>query len=416
MLVIIHYGEIALKGDNRKFFEEKLVDNIKKALITGLPCPVGSPAGDPFRVFDYVQRISGRILVELKQEGKEGVKLLPPERKEFNSFREKATFVLQRVFGITYFAFATQCDLDIEVIKARAAEMLKDENFNSFKVETKRGNKSFVLTSQQVNEQVGETILNLKSQIANFRVDLHNPDVILYVEIIEKYAFLYTEKIAGPGGLPLGVSGKAISLISGGIDSPVASYLMMKRGVENIFVHFFATGQGFEQSLEKVRDILRTLKNYQEKIKVYFVPFSEAQKEIVLKTKADFRVVLYRRLMFLVANEIAIQEKAKALITGESVGQVASQTLDNMLAIEEAVSLPVLRPLSGMDKIEIINMAKKISTYEISILPHLDCCSMFTPDHPATKANLKDVKTQEKKLKLKKIISQAIKNIIVENL
>ncbi|MFH0740137.1 MAG: tRNA uracil 4-sulfurtransferase ThiI [bacterium] len=408
MLAVIHYGEVALKGDNRKFFEDKLVENIKKALITGLPCPVGSLAGDPFGVFDYVKRISGRILLELPG-------TIPGEISRGSS---PVRLVLQRVFGITYFAFATQCDLDIEVIKARAVEMLKDKNFNSFKVETKRGNKSFFLTSQQVNEQVGEAILEelgIKNQESGIRVDLHNPDVILYVEIIEKYAFLYTEKIAGPGGLPLGVSGKAISLISGGIDSPVASYLMMKRGVENIFVHFFATGKGFEQSLEKVRDILRTLKNYQEKIKVYFVPFSEAQKEIVLKTKADFRVVLYRRLMFLVANEIAIQEKAKALITGESVGQVASQTLDNMLAIEEAVSLPVLRPVCGWDKQEIMDLAKKINTYEISILPHLDCCSMFTPDHPATKANLKDVKTQEKKLKIKKLITSALKNATIES-
>lgn len=395
MLIVIHYGEIALKGDNRKFFEEKLVDNIKKSLQTnGI-------------IFNLVKRISGRILVEIKNK----------------SDGERAKNFLQKVFGITYFAFAQQCNLDIKKIKEMAVEMLKNENFNSFKVETKRGNKSFALTSQQVNEQIGEAVLNKIPSIRNFsdrtncvRVDLHNPDIILYIEIIERYAFLYTEKIKGPGGLPAGISGKAISLISGGIDSPVASYLMMKRGVENIFIHFYSNQEGIEQSLEKVRDILRVLKNYQEKIKVFFVPFGEVQKEIVLKTKADFRVVLYRRIMFLLSNEIANQEKAKALITGESVGQVASQTLDNMLVIEEAVSLPILRPLAGWDKQEIMDLAKKINTYEISILPHLDCCSMFVPEHPATKANLDDVKKQEKKLKLKKLIKQAIKNTTVENL
>jgi len=404
MLVICHYGEIALKGGNRKFFEEKLVENIKKSLkANGI-------------VFNYVRRISGRILVGIQKGDKQKVK---------NS--------LEKVFGITYFVFTQQSNQDIESIKNKAIEILKSENFNSFKVQTKRGNKSFTLTSQQVSEQVGEAVLGeagirnqesgfrnqelgIRNQEAGIRVDLHNPDVILYIEITEKFAFLYVKKFAGPGGLPLGVSSRAVSLISGGIDSPVASYLMMKRGVENIFVHFYSTQQGYEQSLEKVRDILRVLKKYQFSIKVYFVPFSDVQKEIVLKTKADFRVVLYRRIMFLVANEIAVKEKAKALITGESVGQVASQTLENMLVVEEAVALPVLRPLAGLDKQEIMDLAKKIETYEISILPHLDCCSMFAPEHPSTKASLKDIKTQEKKLKLKKLINQAIKNTIVENL
>jgi len=396
MLIICHYGEIALKGDNRKFFEEKLVENIKKSLqINGV-------------FFNYVKRISGRILIELKQ----GVE-------------ERVADVLQKVFGITYFSFAkevhpsTGSGQDIESIKNKAIEILKNENFQTFKVETKRGNKNFALTSQQINEQVGEEILNnskFKRQNLKVKVDLHNPDIVLYIEITEEYAFLYTKKIAGPGGLPLGVSGKAISLISGGIDSPVASYLMMKRGVENIFVHFYSNQQGHEQSLEKVRDILRVLKKYQEKIKVYFVPFLDIQKEIVLKTKADFRVLLYRRIMFLAANEIAKKENAKALITGESVGQVASQTLDNMLAIEEAVCLPILRPLAGWDKQEIMDLAKKINTYEISILPHLDCCSMFAPEHPAIKANLKDVKKEEKKIKVKGLIKSALKNTKVEEL
>ncbi|MDD4989863.1 MAG: tRNA 4-thiouridine(8) synthase ThiI [Candidatus Pacebacteria bacterium] len=387
MLVVCHYGEIALKGDNRKIFEEKLVENIKKSLqVNGI-------------VFDYVKRISGRVIVETQV-----ARILGSKEPGY------LENVLKKVFGLIYFAFSQQCDLNIEAIKEKAIGILKDKDFRTFKAEAKRGNKNFALNSQQINEQVGKAVIEKLGK----KVDLHNPDVVLFIEITEKYAFLYTEKISGPGGLPAGISGKAISLISGGIDSPVASYLMMKRGVENIFVHFYSNQQGYEQSLEKVRQIIGVLKNYQFSSKVYFVPFSDIQKEILLKTLADLRVVLYRRFMFLVSQEIAAKENAKALITGESVGQVASQTLDNILAIEEAVSLPILRPLAGMDKIEIIDMAKKIGTYEISILPHLDCCSMFVPEHPATKASLKEVQKAEKKLKIKKLIALAIKNSTVE--
>ncbi len=393
MLIVCHYGEIALKGGNRKLFEEKLVENIKKSLKNkGI-------------VFDYVKRISGRILVKLSETRRSAL-------CEIYVGQTSVEMDLKKVFGISYFAFAKQAEQDIENIKNKAIEILKIEKFESFKVETKRGNKNFNLTSQQINEQLGEAVMEGLDK----KVDLHNPDIILYVEITEKYAFLYTKKIEGPGGLPLGVSSKAVCLISGGIDSPVASYLMMKRGVENIFVHFYSNQQGYEMSLEKVRDILKVLKEYQPQVSVYLVPLGEIQKQIVLKTKAEFRVVLYRRMMFKIASEIAQRENCKALITGESVGQVASQTLENMLAIEEAVSLPVLRPVSGWDKQEIMDLAKKIGTYKISILPHLDCCSMFAPEHPATKANLKEVKKQEKKIKVKGLIKSALKSSKVETL
>jgi len=384
MLIICHYAEIALKGGNRKFFEEKLIENIKKSLkAQGI-------------VFKLAKRISGRILLEL------------PDGQE----KEKIALALQSVFGIAYFYFAESCRQDIEQIKRKSVDVLGGKDFKTFRVEAKRADKRFSFSSQQINERVGKAIVEELRK----KVKLNQPDVTLFIDIVERYCFLYTEKISGPGGLPLRVSGKAVSLISGGIDSPVASFLLMKRGVENIFVHFYANQQGYQKSLEKVRDILKVLKKFQDEIKVYFAPFGEIQKEIVLKCQADLRVVLYRRFMFLVASEIAKKENAKALITGESVGQVASQTLDNMLAVEEAVDLPVMRPLSGMDKQEIIGIAKKIGTYEISILPHLDCCSMFVPDHPATKANLKEVKKEEKKLKVAKLIQQAIKNTKIETI
>lgn len=388
MLIIVHYAEIALKGGNRKFFEDKLIENIKKSLTQkGI-------------VFNSVKRIYGRILIELNEEGGS---LLPN--------------VLKNVFGIAHFSLVEKCAKDIEKIKEKAFEILSQKDFISFKIETKRGDKKFALSSQQINEQVGEYILEEGAKLLpNLKVDLHNPDIVLYLEITEKDVFLYTEKIVGPGGLPLGVSGKAVCLISGGIDSPVAAWYMMKRGVENVFVHFYSTQQGYEQSLEKVRDLVRSLNVFQLNSKIYFVPFSDIQKEILLNTQADLRVVLYRRVMMRVAEEIGLKENTKALITGENVGQVASQTLDNMLVISQATSLPILRPLAGFDKIEIIAVAKKIGTYNISILPHLDCCSMFVPEHPATKANLKETQKQEKKLKIKKLITSALKNKTIENI
>ena len=406
MLIIVHYAEIALKGGNRKFFEERLVENIKKSLTQkGI-------------VFNSVKRIYGRILLELR--GTDPLK--------FEGGLSPLILALRNVFGIAHFAFAERCEQDIEKIKEKAIEILSQKEFVSFRVEAKRSDKKFSLTSQQINEQVGAFIIeknvlgpcsarssnDLAEQGHSLKVKLENPDLTLFIEITEKDAFLYTEKIAGPGGLPVGVSGKAICLISGGIDSPVAAWYLMKRGVENIFVHFYSTQQGYEKSLEKVRDILRVLKKYQLNIRVYFVPFSDIQKEIVLKCQADLRVVLYRRFMFRVSEEIALKENAKALITGENVGQVASQTLDNMLAISQATSLPILRPLAGFDKIEIIDIAKKIGTFDISILPHLDCCSMFVPEHPATKASLKEVQKSEKKLKVEKLVKGAVKNAKLE--
>ena len=393
MLIIVHYGEIALKGDNRAIFEDKLVENIKKSLQKqGI-------------VFKLVKRLFGRIIIETELQGTECLANC------------KALGALQNVFGIANFAVAQQCDKNIEKIKEKASDILSQKDFKTFKVEAKRSDKNFPLTSQQVNELVGEAVLKIKNQKLKISVNLENPDITLYIEITQNNVFLYTEKIQGPGGLPVGISGKAICLISGGIDSPVAAWQMMKRGVEVIFVHFFSEQEGYKQTLGKVRDLLRVLSNFQPQgVKVYFAPFSDIQKEILLKTQEDLRVVLYRRFMFRVAEEIVKKELAKALITGENVGQVASQTLDNMLATSEATSLLVLRPLAGWDKIEIINIAKKIHTFEISILPHLDCCTMFTPKHPATKANLANVKKQEKKLKIKKLISTALKTSTLENI
>lgn len=373
--VVCHYGEIALKGKNRKFFEEQLKENIKRTLKKGS--------------FRLVKRISGRIIIELTN----------------SSDQEEVKKALLNVFGLANFAFAIASGQNIKELQKIAFDILAQKRFKSFAVKTTRAEKGFALTSQEINEQLGAAILKkLKVQ-----VDLTDPDIILFVEIVEKFAFLYTEKINGLGGLPVGVSGKAICLLSGGIDSPVAGFLAMKRGVKIIFAHFHAFPYVDKASVDKVKDIALVLSRFQGLSMVYCIPFGEIQKEVLLKTKEKLRVVLYRRLMLKIAQVIAQKEKASALVTGENIGQVASQTLPNLSVIEKAVSLPIIRPLITFDKQEIIEKAKKIGTFNLSVLPHQDCCSRFLPAHPETKAQLSEVMAEEKKLALKTLTNQALK-------
>jgi len=378
--VICHYSEIGLKGKNRKFFEEKLVNNIKKKLSESS--------------YKKVRRISGRILVELEEGTEEEVK---------NN--------LKKVFGIASFSFAVNCEQKIEEIKKTGSNILKEEKFKTFRISTKRSEKSFYLNSQEINEKVGEWILE---KIDKAKVNLEKPDITLFIEIVENYSFLYLEKVKGLGGLPVGSSGKVVSLLSGGIDSPVASFLIQGRGSRVIFLHFHAYPFASKESIEKVEKLAEILNEYQLESKLYLVPFSEIQKEILLKTKEKFRVILYRRFMFRIAEQIARKEKAKGLVTGESLGQVASQTLENIGAIEEVVSLPVLRPLIAKDKEEIIKKAEEIGSYKISILPHQDCCSRFLPKHPETKSRIEEVTKEEKKLDVQKLIKETIKNITLK--
>jgi thiamine biosynthesis protein ThiI len=375
--IICHYSEIGLKGKNRRFFEEKLIDNIKRLVLK---------SDD----LEFAKRISGRIIIKLTKKGIQRQK----EIKEG----------LNNVFGIAYFSFAENVKPILKLIQEKAFGLLKDKKFKTFRITTQRSKKDFSLTSQEINEKVGEYILR-KLKV---KVDLEKPDIICFIEIVDKYAFLYLEKIQGPGGLPAGTGGKAVVLLSGGIDSPVASFCAMKRGVKIIFVHFHAYPYTSQASIEKTKKIASVLRKYQGKSKLYLVPFGEIQKEVLIKTSARLRVVLYRRMMFKIAGIIAKEEWATAIITGESIGQVASQTLENIRTVEDSVDLPVLRPLITEDKEEIIRKAKKIGTFEISILPDEDCCSRFLPAHPATKANLNEVKREENKLNINKLIKEAV--------
>lgn len=375
--VVCHYHEIGLKGKNRKFFEEKLVANLKRVLGQ--------------ENFEFVRRISGRILIKLS--------------KRAMSKRRAIEKSLKKVFGLANFAFSVKVEPRIGEIKKAAIGLLKDKKFKTFRVTTQRSEKEFPLTSQQINEQVGDEIrVKLKKE-----VNLKNPNITCFIEIVGKDAFIYSEKIKGAGGLPSGVSGKAVALLSGGIDSPVAAYQIMKRGTKVIFLHFHSFSYTDYASIEKAKEIVDLLSQYQGQSKLYLLPFAKIQEQILTKTPAKLRVVLYRRMMMRIGQRIAAKEKALALVAGESIGQVASQTLENIKAIEEAVSLPVFRPLIGQDKQEIIDQAKKINTFKISILPHQDCCARFVPKHPATRARLEEVKKAEEGIDINQLVNEAIK-------
>ncbi len=382
--IICHYHEIALKGKNRKFFEKKLIENIKKQL-------------NPL-LWQSVQKISGRIIIKLKENTKNQSAIIN---------------ALEKIPGIAYFAFAINSEQNILAIKAQALKILRQEKFKTFKISTKRSKKDFFLTSPEINEIIGAFVV----EKLNKKVDLKIPDITYFIEIVETFAFIYLQKIKGMGGLPVSTSGKAIALISGGIDSPVAVFYGLKRGLKIIFVHFHAYPYTNKQSIEKVEKIVEIFNQYQSNSKLYLVPFADIQKEIIISVPANLRIIFYRRLMFQIAEKIAEREKTLALITGESLGQVASQTLENIKVVEESVNILILRPLIGLDKEEIINKAKKINTFEISILPDQDCCTRFLPKNPKTKAKLENIKIAEKKLNnIDKLISETIKLITIKKL
>lgn len=380
--IICHYSEIGLKGKNRKFFEEKLVENLRQSLDSYF--------------FEFVKRISGRIIIKLTSEG---------EKKQ-----EQIQDSLKNVFGLAYFCFAQSVEQNIEVIQQKALEFLEHKEFKSFRVLTQRSKKDFYLTSPKINEKVGAWL----NERLNKKVDLKNPDLICFIEIVEKFAFLYLEKIRGPGGLPVGVSGKGLVLLSGGIDSPVAAFYLIKRGLKMLFIHFHAYPYTNDDSIKKAKKLVKILTKFQFQSKLYLIPFADIQKEILLNAPAKLRIVLYRRMMFRVAQEVAKKEKARVLVTGESLGQVASQTLENIGVINQTVELLILRPLVGQDKEEIIKKAKEINTFNISILPDQDCCSRFLPKHPETRARLKDVEKAEKEIRIKKLIKAAVRKSEIE--
>jgi tRNA uracil 4-sulfurtransferase len=367
--LLIHYGEIALKGGNRQFFENKLIQNIQKALADFGQLNSSWPKPE-------IRHIQARIIIKVE------------DTWDLDKVKEQ----LFKVFGIEYFALAWNSDLDFTVIGQDLLTLLKKEKFKSFRITTRRANKTFALTSQQISEQLGELVMTKMKK----KVDLHTPDINCRIDLVASYAFIYFDKIECRGGLPVGVSDKLLCLISGGIDSPVAANMMQKRGSEIIFVNFDAYPATPRENQEKVKDLVKVLSKYQFGAKLYLVPFLQVQQKVIKKTPEDYRVVFYRRMMLRIAKMIADKENILALVTGESLGQVASQTVENIRAISEAIDLPILRPLIGFNKEEIVNIAEKIATFKISAQPFADCCSLYVPKHPVTRADLGLISDTEK--------------------
>ena len=366
--ILVHYSEIGTKGGNRNFFEKKLIENIKN-VIKG-----------------KVERKRGRIIVKT------------PEKYIDN---------LRRVPGIAYFSVAEEVPLSMPKIKKTAIAIAKKSKAKSFRITSSRSDKSFPYNSMQLNTVLGAAVWKATRK----KVDLHKPELEIFVEVAEK-AYVYGEKIQGVGGLPVGTAGKLVCLMSGGIDSPVAAYRMMSRGCRIVFVHF----HNHDPFIGKIKDLVKILSKYQGSSKIYLVPFKEVQQEIIKKTDPKYRMLLYRRLMMQIAEQVAKREHALGLVTGDSVAQVASQTLHNINVIYEPVSLPILSPLIGTHKQDIINEAQKIGTYKTSIQPYTDCCSILIGKHPETHAKLKEIKKLEKKLKISSLIKKAMKKAEIERI
>ncbi len=388
--IIIHYSEIATKGLNRGFFEKTLIDNIKKSL--------GKESGE-------VKRKYGKIIVELVDN--------KIDEAGINNLKSK----LLKIPGIAYFALGIKAKLEINDIVKQSISFLKQRDFKTFRVSAKRSNKNFEKKSDEINKILGEEILNyFNGKKADLKVNLKNPEIELFIEISEKEAYIYTdkEKFKGIGGLPVGSSGKVIASLSGGIDSPVASFMAMKRGCEVVFVHIHnSTVQG-EAVKEKIKKLVALLKDYQihaSSTKLYIVPFDNIQKKIIMAIPSKIRMILYRRFMMKIINKIALDENAKAIVTGDNIGQVASQTLENINCIQSASLLPVLSPLIGMNKEEIIEIARKIGTYETSTIPGEDCCSFMIAENPETHGKLNEIESAEKKIDgAEKFVEEVVRN------
>ncbi|MBI3989479.1 MAG: tRNA 4-thiouridine(8) synthase ThiI [candidate division NC10 bacterium] len=380
--ILVHYHEISLKGKNRPLFIERLVENLRSSVAD-----LGVKRGVV---------LSGRLLIPLKDEIPWG----------------KAKERLQKVFGVATFSPAFRTAPMMQALKKRVGEEVVKRSFQSFRITARRAEKTFPMTSDQINRDLGTFV----KELTQTKVDLTNPELNIFVEVLPREIFFSFEKVQGPGGLPVGISGKVVLLLSGGIDSPVAAWRMMKRGCRVVFVHFHSHPYVSRTSQEKVCELVQLLNHYQHVSRLYLVPFGELQREVVLSVPAPSRVVVYRRLMMRIAARIARDEGAKALITGESLGQVASQTLDNLAVIEEASPLPVLRPLIGMDKEEIIEQARAIATFEISIVPDQDCCQLFIPKHPATRTMLPAIREAEEKLNIEELIEEGLKGVEVREL
>ncbi|BCU82343.1 putative tRNA sulfurtransferase [Polycladomyces abyssicola] len=375
-VLLIRYGELALKGKNRSDFEDRLLRNIRNKLK------------------DFpdvkVKKTYGRMLVELNGQA------YPPVVER-----------LQEVFGVVGVSPAKRVPTELQALQQAAVALIREQPTQpaTFKIAAKRSIKSFPHKSMELNHLIGGYVLK---NVDGIKVDVHQPEITVHVEVRAEAAYVYGDDIPGPGGLPVGASGRVALLLSGGIDSPVAGYLALKRGAELQAIHFHSYPFTSERAKQKVIDLAQILTRYGGKIRLHVVPFTEIQTQIRQKCEESYSVTVMRRMMFRIAERIAHKEKALALVTGENLGQVASQTLESMYTINHVIRMPVLRPVVGMDKQEIMNIAKRIGTYETSILPYEDCCTVFLPKSPKTRPDLNATERTESNLDVERLVQEAV--------
>jgi thiamine biosynthesis protein ThiI len=372
--IVVHYKELGLKGRNRPWFVQMLLRSIRTSLA-GLGVP-------------SVRSVMGRIEISLGVEG------------NLDAVRER----LRLIFGIAYFSYAGRAPLDLDAIATAILGDLGDRQPASFRVSARRADKRFPLLSPEIEREVGGRIKEAKG----WRVDLGSPALTIHVDMLTDHAFYFFGKEPGAGGLPTGSGGRVACLLSGGIDSPVAAYRLMRRGCSVLLIHFHSYPILSRASQEKVREIAALLTRHQLSSRLILVPFAPLQQQVLLTVAPELRVVLYRRLMLRIAERLARSWRARALVTGEVVGQVASQTLENLTTIAEASTMEILRPLIGMDKDEIVAEAQRLGTFPISIIPDQDCCTLFTPKHPATKVTPRQIEQAELALPIDALVDSAV--------
>ena len=379
--IVVHYQEIALKGKNRPWFMGRLVRNLRTAMSD--------------LDVEAVRPLMGRIEV-----------VLGP-----GASREAVGDRIRRTFGIANFSYAARTSLDLDVLSAAILRDLDGRTCRSFRVSVRRADKRFPMTSPQVEREVGGRIKAARG----WNVDLEDAELVVHVELLSNEAFYFFGKERGPGGLPTGTAGRVACLLSGGIDSPVAAHRMMKRGCSVTFIHFHSYPILSRASQEKAKELAALLTTWQQRSRLYLVPFGEIQQQVVLGVPGPMRVIVYRRLMLRIAEAIAKARGAQALVTGDVVGQVASQTLENLAVVGSVATLPLFRPLIGMDKDEITAEAITIGSYPISIIPDQDCCTLFTPRNPLTRARLPQIEAAEASLPMSDFVDRAVSEAVVED-
>ena len=380
-IILLKLGEIVLKGLNRKSFEQKLMGNIRRRLV-----PIGK-----FKV----TCLQSTVYVEPLEDGVD---------------MDAAFEAVQKVFGVVKISRAAACEKDKDAIARLAIDYLREDMLRakSFKVESKRSDKSFPMTSIQLSQYVGG---ELAEAYPNCRVDVHEPELVVNLEIRDLAAYVHAQPVNGAGGMPVGSNGVAVTLLSGGIDSPVSTYMIAKRGVRLIPVHFFSFPYTSQQAKEKVVELTRLLTAWCGRMTLEVVPFTHIQEEIRDKCPEEYFTLIMRRFMMRIAERIALSNGASAIVTGENLGQVASQTMEAMATTQAVLSLPVLQPLIGLDKEEIVQLSRKIGTFDTSILPYEDCCTVFTPRHPRTRPTVAEVERAESALDTEALVEEALRGI-----